>query len=225
MDPFGDAIAGMEAPLSLLRRDQCSALVLLFTSALEGEGTSTIVSELGRAMAASGQHVLLIDADFWSESLKRQPGLKPSMGLSHLALRNCDAAKLIQRTGAPNLDTVGVGTPVGRPPEILRSPQFADAVDGWRRAYDIILIDTPPVLASSEARLLGLVADYAVFVVQWRRTRWDIVMHALRLLSDSGATVAGLALSKVDFAELGRFGFAEGRTYRGSRRQTREPQR
>jgi Mrp family chromosome partitioning ATPase len=99
------------------------------------------------------------------------------------------------------------------PQNVLRSERFANAIEAWRLAYDFILIDSPPLLPISDARILAPLADYSVFVTRWGRTRWNAAMHALRLLHDAGARLAGIVVTKVDVRQLSTYEFADSETY------------
>jgi Mrp family chromosome partitioning ATPase len=98
-------------------------------------------------------------------------------------------------------------------------------IETWRTEYDVILIDSPPILAVGDARILAQLADYSVVVARWGKTSWRALNHALRLLADGGARIAGVTVSRVnikqfatyDYADAGIYGSAYGSQMRARR--------
>jgi Mrp family chromosome partitioning ATPase len=85
-----------------------------------------------------------------------------------------------------------------RPLDVLSSERFATAIERWRTSFDFILVDVPPLLATSDALVLVPNIDYCVFVVRWRKTAWEAINQGLRLLTEAKARIAGVAVSQVD---------------------------
>src|SRR5262249_1463214 len=155
------------------------------------EGKSTTATALAAAIAKSNKRVLLIDADLRAPKLHRAFGMTRASGLTDCRdsqHRLDESVRVDRRTG---ISFLAAGAPCSNPQNILRSREFGDALALWRQAYDFILIDTPPVFAVSDARILGPVVDYCVFVTRWGKTRLKSAMHAVRLLEESGVDVAG----------------------------------
>ena len=90
--------------------------------------------------------------------------------------------------------------------DFFSSKRFDLFVSHLRKAYDIILVDTPPVLVVSDARLIGKLADAVIYVVQWDQTTRVQVQAGLRILETSNIKVAGLSLSNVNFRKAYRYG-------------------
>jgi Mrp family chromosome partitioning ATPase len=97
-------------------------------------------------------------------------------------------------------------------------------MEAWRSTYDFILVDAPPVLPVADARALAPLTDLCIFVACWRKTPWKTAAYALALLADSGVSLAGVVLSKVDLKQLAAYGFADSQTYgRTYRRYSARP--
>ena len=111
------------------------------------------------------------------------------------------------------ISILAAGAANPEPQNVLRSQCLIDAIDTWRAAYDFILIDSPPVLPISDARILVPLSDYCIFVTHWRKTRWTAAMHALRLLRESGARLAVVVISKVHVKQLSTYEFADSEMY------------
>jgi capsular exopolysaccharide synthesis family protein len=164
-------------------------------------------------MASAGNRVLLIDCDLRAPRLHRAFGITNSHGLSDCIQSSADLDSIVNVDAPTGISFVPAGRSRVDPQKVLSSQQLCDAIEQWRSAYDFILIDAPPVLPISDARILLPLTDYCIFVAQWRKTRWSAAMHGLRLLRESGARLAGVVLSSVDIRAYGAYGFADSESY------------
>ena len=188
-------------------------MVLLFTSPLPEEGKSTTVAALAVSLAGSGKKVLLVDADLRSPTLHRTFGLALRPGVSACLRAGLHEQDLIQRDPASGVHVLTAGEPIRKPLEILTSARLHELIEAWRAAYDVVLIDSPPVLAVGDARLLASAADYTVVVARWGKTSWTTLTQALRIISESGGRIAGVTVSRVDVRELSRYDYADAMAY------------
>ena len=144
---------------------------LVFTSAAPGDGKSTVVSNLGAAMASSERRVLLIDADLRKPRLHQLLGLTNQRGLIDL-LRfdsSFDAfvnPHFILETAIPGLSLLPAGLPAPDGPELLATGRLRALILELTESYDMILIDSPPVIPFSDARNLGRAANGIVLIVR-----------------------------------------------------------
>jgi capsular exopolysaccharide synthesis family protein len=210
--PYLDAVTSLQAAVAVIAApDQVGATVLLFTSALPAEGKSTTVAMLAAGLAEAGSKVLLVDGDLRSPSLHQKFGMSLSPGLADCVDMEGDFTALVRRDQATGIALVTAGDQRARPLAILSSPRLRQAVDTWRRSYDFVLIDSPPVLATVDARLLGRLADLSVFVVHWGKTGWTTLGQAIRLQAEGGARIGGVVISQVNVKELAKwdYGYVE----------------
>jgi capsular exopolysaccharide synthesis family protein len=215
--PFTEAIAGLYMSLvALSRKNAPSGSVVMCGSSLPFEGKSTTVAALAALIAATGKSVLLIDADLRSPSLHRIFGVRGRYGLANCLDSDVDLDELIHGDPVSGVSLLAAGRSHSRPQEALHSPQLREAVRRWRDRFDVVLIDTPPVLPIADARLLAPLADYCVFIVRWGKTGWNTAAHGLNLFKETGARIAGVALSRVNLKQLGTYDFADSEVYRGS---------
>ncbi len=206
--------------LELEQRDQ-SSLVLLVTSALPWEGKSTTAVALAAKMANAGKRVLLIDADLRAPRLHHAFGISTSPGLTECLDSSKDTRDAIHYDPRTGIAFLPAGARHSEPQNVLRSPRLFDSINTWRASYDFIVVDAPPVLPISDARILAPLTDFCIFVTRWRTTRWTVAMHALRLLRDSGVRLSGIVISKVDIKQLSTYEFADSEVYgRSYRRYT-----
>jgi capsular exopolysaccharide synthesis family protein len=180
---------------------------------LPQEGKSTTAAALAASIASSARRVLLIDADLRSPSLHYQFGISGERGLANCLDAGVDLGSLIQFDQNSGVSLLPAGAYHPRPLEVLGSPRLRRAIETWRDAFEFILIDAPPVLPIADPRILAPLVDYCVFIARWGRTGWGVLNHGLRLLADSGARIAGIAVSRVDVRRFSTYGFPDASVY------------
>lgn len=170
---------------------------LLVTSSGPHEGKSMVAANLAVSLAQTGRRVLLVDADMRRPtahallSRPRSPGLS---GLSHSGWR-LDA--VAQETDIPDLFLVGAGETPPNPAELLASHKFAAFVKEAARAYDWVVIDSPPVMAVTDAALIGHLVSGVVFVVGSEQTAAETALNALEKLHAAHGRFVGAVLNRV----------------------------
>lgn len=186
--------------------------VIAITSAVPGEGKTTTAMGLARAAAASGSKVLLIDTDARRRASSRQFADGVKLGLDEVLAGTATLEQAIVKDSLSDacllpqrLDSKGIG--------LAESPRLAELLDEVRGRYDLVILDTPPVLPVDEARVIASMADGVVFLVRWRRTPVKAASTALRRLYDVHADVLGAVLTLVDVREQERAGYEHGGTF------------
>jgi capsular exopolysaccharide synthesis family protein len=184
-----------------------SVRVVAITSAVPGEGKTTIVLGLARAAAMSGARVLLIDCDARRRALTREFADRVQIGLDEVLSGKAPFERALLADGLSSaallpqrLDATDIG--------LADSAKLAELIEAVRGHYDLVLLDTPPLLAVDEARVLASVADGVVLLVRWRKTAVKAAEVALRQLYDVHANVIGAVLTLVDVREQQRSGEA-----------------
>jgi capsular exopolysaccharide synthesis family protein len=166
------------------------ARTLVFTSAVPGEGKTTVVSNLGAAMATANKRVLVVDADLRSPRLHELLGVKNRRGLADLLNGDPDLEmyfdpRFILDTSIPGLSILPAGNVGPDTFELLSSGRLESLIKELAGSYDLVLIDSPPVLPYSDARNLGKVADGVVLIVRAEETdRRTVLMARDRILQD-----------------------------------------
>jgi receptor protein-tyrosine kinase len=171
--------------------------VIVFTSAGAGDGKTTVVTNLGIALAETGRRVLLIDAD------RRRPRLhevfrRPNQhGLSEYLTdtRALDLNALTQPTLVPGLRILPAGLDRSCAPNLVHNRRMAAVLAAARQEFDTVLVDTPPLLALSDARGLGRMADGIALVIRAQRTPEHILFTVFERLSQDGIRVLGTILN------------------------------
>ena len=186
--------------------------VVAITSAVPGEGKTTTAMSLARAMAAAGGKVLLIDADARRRASSRQFAEDVKLGLDEVLAGEATLEQAIVKDSLSDacllpqrLDSKGIS--------LAESPRLAELIEQVRERYDLVILDTPPVLPVDEARVIASMADGVVFLVRWRKTPSKAASVALRRLYDVHAEMLGAVLTLVDVGEQERAGYEDGGTF------------
>ena len=192
----GPAAAALDQLRGRLRHALGDPRIVTVTSSRPGEGKSTLALALARRSALAGERVLLIDADRVRPNLSRMMGAADSAGLADLLRGLAPGQALIRRDSLVALDFLPAGMAPGIAPTPGRLGAVLDAT-AWRRHYDLVLIDAPPLLASADALMLAEIADGILFCLRWRRTPRRLALHARFLLGRHGVRVAGAVLTGI----------------------------
>ncbi len=187
---YAEAIRSVVASLQLAGGHGAPKVVLV-SSSVPGEGKTTLAVSLAAYVASLGRRVLLVDLDFRHSSLQRELGGKPEAGVLDLLLRERTPAEVIQHLPELGLHYLPVARRPVDPFALFASNQMRQLLTDLRQDYDCIIVDGPPLLVITEARLLASMVDKVLFVVKWAGTRRDMAQNALNLLRSAGASAAG----------------------------------
>lgn len=215
LSAFSEALRSLRSALSLSNVDNPPRLIL-FTSALPNEGKTTTAVSFARAAAMAGLRVVLIDCDLRHPSVHKAFGLpQPKAGLVELLAERLNLADVLQKDPKSDLDVLPVAAGSANPPDVLASEQMRNVLARLREAYDLVVIDTAPVLPVSDSRVLSRLVDETVFVVRWNQTPREAAASALKELRLYNASVAGALLTVVDTTRQAKYGYGDGGYYYG----------
>jgi capsular exopolysaccharide synthesis family protein len=172
--------------------------VVVVSSPAPGEGKSTTVANLAIALAQNGRKVLLIDADLRKPSLERLFGVKQEPGLSDLLTARITLANAIQKTVVENLSIMVCGAIPPNPAEVLGSEKMRALVEQVRSEYDVVLLDSSPMLAVTDPAVLATLSDGVVIVVSAGKTTLEELQHSVELMESVGGRVLGVVLNNLD---------------------------
>lgn len=181
--------------------------ILTVTSSRPGEGKSTLALALARRAAMTGERVLLIDGDRARPNLSRMMGAAAAPGLAELCGQEGEAGAILLRDDVSGCSFLPAGDRERRVP--LSALHGLLAREAWRRDFDLIILDAPPVLASADALLLADRADAVLFCLQWRRTPRRLAAYARRLLTLPSGRPMAAVMTQLDPAARALRGFPE----------------
>ena len=197
---FGEAFRSLRTSLISKFPDSGTKL-LTVTSAQPLEGKTTTACNIAMALAYGGSRVLLIDADMRRPGLHRPLRLTNERGLSQVLIGQARVRDVIQRTVDPNLLAITAGSTPPNPSELLASERMKTLISNLSHGpFDWIIIDTPPVLAVTDAVILAPLVSGVTFVVGAEMTRRRLAERALETIMAAPPKSAVVVLNKVDFA-------------------------
>jgi capsular exopolysaccharide synthesis family protein len=172
--------------------------VLVFTSALPQDGKTMTSVNIAFIMAKQSKRVLLVDADLRRPSVHKAFGIRPPLGLSNVLSGGAKWQDVVQPTMEPNLFLIASGPLPPHPSELLGSGLMQELIREWRKDYDHIIVDSPPVLSVTDAVLLAVQADAVTLVVRSGQTTIGAVRNASDLLLNLKAPLRGIVLNAFD---------------------------
>jgi capsular exopolysaccharide synthesis family protein len=197
---FGEAFRSLRTAM-IARYPADGVKTMIVTSAQPLEGKTTTACNLAMALAYGGARVLLIDADMRRPGMHRPLRLTNEGGLSQILTGQARVRDVIQRTVDPNLLAITAGRTPPNPSELLASERMRTLLTNLVHGpFDWIVIDTPPVLAVTDAVILAPAVSGVTFVVGAEMTRRRLAERALETVMASHPKLVGAVLNKVDFA-------------------------
>lgn len=179
--------------------------VIQFTSAVPGEGKTTLGLSVAVSAASSKLRALFIDADLRHPSATRAFGLQNEPGLVDLLLGAAEERDVVRFQQEIGLWTIGAGSRTQNPTDLLGSERMKRLIDGFRQNFDIVLIDTPPAGPVVDPIVVAQLTDKIVLVVHWAATARELVKQCVQQLSGH-PKVAGVAFNLVDERQAGKYG-------------------
>jgi capsular exopolysaccharide synthesis family protein len=203
--PFAEAINEIRTAILFSHIDEPSKVVLI-TSAVPGEGKTTLVSNLALAFCRRGR-TLLIDADLRKGRLQQISNLKDHPGLTDMLSGACTPEEaIVPDSETKNLYLLTPGTAAPNPLEIISSDRFSGALAKLRGNFDYIVIDTTPLLPVSDSVVLSRLVDVVVLTVKTDDTSCDAVLDGLKRLQAARVKPVGVVMQQVDMRKIRSYG-------------------
>jgi succinoglycan biosynthesis transport protein ExoP len=203
---FADSIRSIRSSCDLLLPEQPSRIVG-FTSALDGEGKSTVAANFAQLVSRAGRRVLLVDADFCKRTLSRSLTPRALKGWCDLALARAAAEEVLRTYDASKmhfLPLLKMPEPF-EPTEFLASDSVRTMFEGLRRQYDYIVVDLPSLAPVIAVRASTVTIDAYVLVVEWGKTSNETVQCALASAQGVHHKLLGVILNKTDLRSMHRY--------------------
>jgi succinoglycan biosynthesis transport protein ExoP len=170
---------------------------LLFTSAVPGEGKSTVVANLALAMGKAGQKVVVVDCDMRIPTQHRIFELPNKLGLSTLFTQQSKLINVMQKSRNPNTWIITSGPVVSNSMELLGSPQMRSMLEQLKQKFDYVLLDTPALLPVGDAIALGSMVDGIVLVTRQAYCKEDDLRETHKQLADLKTRLIGIVVNDV----------------------------
>ncbi len=171
---------------------------ILVTSAIPGEGKSYVASNLAIAMALNGRTVILVDTDLHRPrqheafNVPRYPGLTDAL-VGNAKLRDC-----VREVGVPGLRLIPAGVTPPNPAELLNSAVMDAVIDRLGKGADVVIFDSPPLLATADSQVMSSKVDGVIFVMQLGRVPRSATQRSFELLRQARARIIGMVFNQIE---------------------------
>lgn len=217
---FSEALRNVHLELRLLGMGRAPQ-VLVVTSALPGEGKTTVSLGLAAAAASAGHRTALVDLDLHRPSLAGALGRQPEgPDLIQFLSGACGLDEVaVADERLPSLSTFAVAKSPADPRALVASPRMSDLLLQLRQRFDFVVLDTPPLLPVRDAKILAGLADAVLLVVRWGETKEDAVQSAVEVLGLPRKQLIGAVLNRVCLKSHAKASFGDSGQYYGQYRK------
>ena len=171
---------------------------LLITSSVPGEGKSYIASNLAIAMALAGKTVILVDTDLHRPRQHEIFGVSRFPGLTDALVGNAKLRDCVQEVGVPGMRLIAAGVLPPNPAELLNSAVMDAVITRLGKGADVVIFDSPPILATADSQVLASKVDGVIYVMQLGRVPRSAVKRSFELLRQAHARVLGIVFNQMD---------------------------
>ncbi|MEJ2767033.1 polysaccharide biosynthesis tyrosine autokinase [Photobacterium sp. MCCC 1A19761] len=180
--------------------------ILMISGPSPGIGKSFVSANMAAVVAKSGQKVLVIDADMRKGRMERQMGVSAKPGLSDYLSGQVGIESLVKLPGVENLEFIGRGEVPPNPSELLMHPRFKELMDWASTNYDLVVVDTPPILAVTDAAIVGAHAGTSLLVGRFSQNTVKEVEVTKQRFEQNGIEIKGFILNAVVRKASGYYG-------------------
>lgn len=202
-----EALRSLRTSLHFARMEAKNNLLMISGSSPEA-GKTFVSANLAAVIAQAGQRVLVIDGDMRKGSLHKVMGGRPNNGLSELISGQIDLESAIRPLASlENLHYIARGKVPPNPSELLMSPRFAEVIRELSPRYDLVLIDTPPILAVTDASIIGHMAGTCLLVVRFGLNQAREIALARQRFEQNGVEIKGAIFNAVERRSSGYYSY------------------
>ena len=209
---YGEAIRTLRTALLLSQVDHPPRSIVV-TSSVPGEGKTATALSLAATAARSAQKAIVIDCDLRHPSLHNYLDHPNHVGVGDYLASLATLEVVIEIDPRSGVHFITGGNRAPNPTDLLGSAEMHQLLDQLTRIYDLVVIDTPPLLAVSDALVMVRHVDKTVFLVRWEKTRRESAMVGLKTVMEAGADLAGVLLTQVDVRKHAQYDYADSGYY------------
>ena len=210
---FAEALRNLYTGIALSELSPIKTI--LITSTIPKEGKTTTAISLARLLAASGKKAIIVDCDLRRPQVHAAFGCDVEPGLKNHLLDENTLAEVVRHDPKSSVDFIPAGGGSCEPSALFESDQMKRLLDALGTTYDLVILDSAPVLAVSDARILCRLTQKTVYLLRWADTRSKAAANGLRQIVEARGDLAGVALTRVDVRRHARYGFTDSGYYSG----------
>ena len=203
-----EAIRNLRTSVLLSGLDEAPKVIML-TSSLPSEGKTTVSFALAQNLVGLGKKVLLVEGDIRRLVFAQYLDVKDAKGLMSVLSGDISLEEAVIHDPILGADILASEPSNANAADIVSSQRFADFIKAAGDAYDMVIIDTPPVLVVPDARVVAQHVDVVLFTVRWDSTSKTQVRDALHMFETVGVKVSGLVLNQIDPKGMKQYGYGE----------------
>jgi capsular exopolysaccharide synthesis family protein len=163
----------------------------------------------------SGKRTVIVETDLRRPAVHRKLEVPRTPGLVELLAGEAKLAQVLHRDERSGAYVIPAGRVTTDPAELLASPEMRHTIEALAADFELVILDSPPVIAVSDPRLLAPQVDATILVVRWAQTPRDVAGLAAKQIEESGGRLIGVVLSMVDSKKHARYGFSDSAYYYG----------
>lgn len=214
--PIAEAFRNLRTSIQFTNLDE-PPRTLLVTSPQPTDGKSFTAANLAAVIAQGGKSVILVDADLRHPTLHHTFNLPLEPGLTEALLAVEDRPRAVRQTDVESLRVVSVGSRAPDSTELLASQTFKRFIGELREQADVVILDSPPVLAVSDAAVLSTLVDGVILVMDSGKTRIQAAVQAAERIASVGGVILGVVLNRVKARSGGHYYYYYYHDYTDSR--------
>ncbi len=202
--PFSEAVRKLHTKLVLTHPGEAPSVIMM-TSSIPDEGKSLISISMARLLAYTGRRVIVVDGDLRRPSIHNLLGQPSQPGLVELLNGEATPDEAVYRDPISGLHAIFAGRVPHGSGYVPDFDRLRALLNSLARHYELVILDTPPVLVGSEAMQYARIVDATVFVARWKHTSQDVAADAIKQVRMSGGHISGVALAQVDPKQYKRY--------------------